>query len=74
MIFFWFVIPFLVLMVLSETRRLQREEENEDEGGFVLSWVSINSLTSVSRLRPTYIRARYPYTHSQMYLGELYSR
>jgi hypothetical protein len=33
MIFFWFIIPFLVLMVLSGTRRHQREEENEDEGG-----------------------------------------
>jgi hypothetical protein len=31
MIFFWFIIPFLVLMVLSGTRRHQREEENEDE-------------------------------------------
>jgi hypothetical protein len=36
MIFFWFIIPFLVLMVLSGTRRHQREEENEErnEGGF----------------------------------------
>jgi hypothetical protein len=42
MIFFWFIIPFLVLMVLLGTRRHQREEENEesnegglqDEGGF----------------------------------------
>jgi hypothetical protein len=33
MIFFWFIIPFLVLMVLSGTRH-QREEENEYEGGF----------------------------------------
>jgi hypothetical protein len=31
--FFLFIIPFLVLMVLSGTRH-QREEENEDEGGF----------------------------------------
>jgi hypothetical protein len=36
MIFFSFIIPFLVLMVLSGTRRHQREEENEEsnEGGF----------------------------------------
>jgi hypothetical protein len=33
MILFWFIIPFLVLMVLSGTRH-QREEENDDEGGF----------------------------------------
>jgi hypothetical protein len=42
MIFFWFIIPFLVLMLLLGTRRHQREEENaesneggfQDEGGF----------------------------------------
>jgi hypothetical protein len=35
MIFIWFIIPFLVLMVLTGSRtRHQSEEENEDEGGF----------------------------------------
>jgi hypothetical protein len=36
MIFFWFIIPFLVLMVLSGTRRHRKGEENEEsnEGGF----------------------------------------
>jgi hypothetical protein len=33
MIFFWFIIPFLFLMVLLGTGH-QSEEENEDEGGF----------------------------------------
>jgi hypothetical protein len=33
MVFFWFIIPFLVLMVLVGNRH-QREEGNEDEGGF----------------------------------------
>jgi hypothetical protein len=33
MVFFWFINPFLVLMVLVGNS-YQREEGNEDEGGF----------------------------------------